>query len=81
MTNTFCPHPGGLFKPPALPVVMTSFGGKIQKNARLNNSRDIRLRMPIHIHKGITDRARIEGKSLNRSINEMLEAVIAQEMS
>ncbi len=23
MTNTFCPHPGGLFKPPALPVVMT----------------------------------------------------------
>ena len=24
MTNTFCPHTGGLFKPPALPVVMTS---------------------------------------------------------
>ena len=23
MTNTFCPHTGGLFKPPALPVVMT----------------------------------------------------------
>ena len=23
MTNTFFPHPGGLFKPPALPVVMT----------------------------------------------------------
>ncbi len=24
MTNTFCPHTGGLFKPPALPVVMTA---------------------------------------------------------
>ena len=24
MTNTFCPHTGGLFKPPALPVVMTT---------------------------------------------------------
>ena len=44
-------------------------------------SGDLRLRMPVHIHKGITVCARKEGKSLNKWINEQLEAVIAQEMS
>jgi predicted HicB family RNase H-like nuclease len=41
---------------------------------------DLRLRMPVQIHKGITVCAQKEGKSLNKWINEKLEEVIAHEM-
>ena len=42
---------------------------------------DFRLRMPSHIHKGVTICARKEGKSLNKWINEKLEEVVTNEIT